>query len=134
MPKVLINPKSSDIETGNAFVQTVELRENGVLLGRAIWAAPSDLSQGVAQIVDLTVPDDRRRNGFGGQLILAVVEQAQIYFKSRGAKLRRLWFSVEQKSQVNARAFLMKHNFHHTASISELLIKQDALIYTRAFD
>ena len=33
VPKVLINPKASDVETGNAFVQTVELRENGVLLG-----------------------------------------------------------------------------------------------------
>jgi hypothetical protein len=42
--------------------------------------------------------------------------------------------SVEQKTQVNARAFLMKHNFHHTASVSELLVKQDALIYTRAFE
>jgi GNAT superfamily N-acetyltransferase len=130
----LINPKAAEGEAGNAFVQTIELRENGVLLGRAIWAAPSDLSQGVAQIVDLTVPEDRRRKGFGSQLILAVVEQARPFFKARGAKLRRLWLSVEQKTQVNARAFLMKHNFHHTASVSELLVKQDALIYTRAFD
>ena len=134
MPKVLINPKAADVEAGNAFVQTLELRENGVLLGRAVWAAPSDLSQGVAQIIDLTVPEDRRRKGLGSQLIVAVVEQARPFFKSRGAKLRRIWLSVEQKTQVNARSFLMKHNFHHTASVSELLMKQDALIYTRAFD
>ena len=67
-------------------------------------------------------------------MILAVVEQARPFFRSRGGKLRRLWLSVEQKTQVNARAFLMKHNFHHTASVSDLLKGQDALIYTRAFD
>ena len=52
---------------------------------------------------------------------MAVVEQARPFFKSRGAKLRRIWLAVEQKTQVIARSFLMKHNFHHTASVSELL-------------
>jgi ribosomal protein S18 acetylase RimI-like enzyme len=132
--KLTLIPKTSEAQAGNAFVQAIELREREALLGCAVWSVPSDLTQGVAQIVDLTVPEDRRRRGYGSQLILAVIEQARPFFKARDAKLRRIWLSVEQKSQVVARSFLMKHNFHHTASISDLLKGQDALIYTRAFD
>jgi hypothetical protein len=56
------------------------------------------------------------------------------FAQAQKLRLRRLWVSVEQKTQVIARAFLTQHGFHHTATMKELLADQDALIYVRTFD
>jgi len=42
--------------------------------------------------------------------------------------------TIEQKDQIVGRAFLTKHGFHHTGSLSELYKKQELLLYTKALD
>ena len=79
----------------------------------------------MAQLLDLTVLPEHRRKGHGSTLITAFIEQAAAYGRASGILTRRLWVSVEQKTQVNARAFLTRHGFHHVATIHELLAKQD---------
>ena len=78
--------------------------------------------------------DAVNRNDPCADIFAAFIEQAASYGNARGVPTRRLWVSVEQKTQVNARAFLTRHGFHHVATIHELLAKQDALVYLRSLD
>ena len=82
----------------------------------------------------LTVVPEHRRKGHGSSLLNAVIQQAALYGSTRGVLTRRVWVSVEQKTQINARAFLTRHGFHHVSTIKELLAKQDALVYLRSLD
>ncbi len=115
----------------DGFYQTVRLADGVLQLGVARWHAGGD---GVIQLLDLAVNPDHRRRGVGSSILREVVQQAAAFHELRKSKFRRVWMSVEQKSQVNGRAFLTKHGFHHTATINELLHKQDALIYVKAMD
>lgn len=115
----------------DGFIQQVELIDGKLILGRARWHAPPG-RDGVVQILDLTIADAERRRGLGGQLIKETIAQAREYLRSRDIRFRRTWISVEQKSQVKARAFLTGHGFHHVSTISNLLTRQDALIYLKA--
>jgi ribosomal protein S18 acetylase RimI-like enzyme len=109
------------------------LREGPAIIATAHWHSAGGL-EGVAQLLDLTVLPEHRRKGHGSTLITAFIEQAAAYGPASGIPTRRLWVSVEQKTQVNARAFLTRHGFHHVATIRELLAQQDALVYLLALD
>ncbi len=136
MPDLVIDPpaprKSS--KSPDSFVQTIDLMDGPTRIGRARWQCVSDVSQGVVQILELTVAPKYRRQGYAHRLMEAVTAQAGDYFKAGGARLRRLWIAVEQKQQVIARSFLMQFGFHHVGTVSELLKEQDLLIYMRTFD
>jgi ribosomal protein S18 acetylase RimI-like enzyme len=121
-------------KSADSFVQTIDLMDGPTRIGRARWQCVSDLSQGVVQILELTVAPKFRRRGHAHRLMEAVTTQAGDYFKAGGARLRRLWIAVEQKEQVIARSFLMQFGFHHVGTVSELLKDQDLLIYMRTFD
>jgi GNAT superfamily N-acetyltransferase len=125
------NPPLPEKPSAEPFVQSIRLTDSGILLGQAQWHASSD---GVAQILDLSIVPDHQRTGLGEQLLHALVTQARAFFRARRSPLRRLWVAVEQKSQVNARAFLTTHGFHHVATVQNLHKGQDTLIYTKAFD
>jgi ribosomal protein S18 acetylase RimI-like enzyme len=115
------------------FLQRIDLREGATVIATANWHAPIG-REGVAQLLDLTVVPEHRRRGRGSALLTLFIEQASLYGRSIGVPTRRLWISVEQKTQVNARAFLTRHGFHHVATIKELLAEQDALVYLRSLD
>jgi ribosomal protein S18 acetylase RimI-like enzyme len=115
------------------YVQTIELREADRTIATARWHTAGG-AEGVAQLLDLIVVPEHRRKGHGSTLITAFKEQAAAYGQATGVVTRRLWVSVEQKTQVNARAFLTRHGFHHVATIHELLAHQDALVYLLALD
>jgi ribosomal protein S18 acetylase RimI-like enzyme len=115
------------------FFQRLELREGGVAIATAHWHVPVG-KEGVAQLLDLTVVPEHRRKGHGSTVLIAFKEQAAAYGKASGIPTRRIWVAVEQKTQVNARAVLTRHGFHHVATIKELLAKQDALVYLLALD
>jgi GNAT superfamily N-acetyltransferase len=116
------------------FLQSIRLTDGETLIGQARWQTSFDPSQGVAQILDLTVMPAFRRKGNGRRLMEAITTQATEYFKWRKLRLRRLWLPVNQKSQVIARSFLMQFGFHHVGTVSELLKDEDLLMYMRTFD
>ena len=117
------------------FLQTLTLKDDaGKPIGLARWHAPGGLTEGVVQILELTIAEPHRRRGHAGRLLKATIDQAVRYHRLHKQPLRRLWFSIEQKTQVNARAFLTQHGFHQTGTISDLLKSQDALIYVRSLD
>ncbi len=119
-------------QSSSGFVQSITLREGTQTIGTARWHAPSS-EDGVAQLLELATWPPHQRRGHGRQLLLAVIGQAREHFHSRGLKLRHMWLGVEQKSQVNARAFLTANGFHHVSTVQDLLRKQDLLIYIKSF-
>lgn len=127
-PPILAAPK------GAPFVQRLQLGPNDAPIATAHWHAPANLSEGVAQLLDLTVSPAHRRQGHAGRLIREVTSQASAYYRSRKSKLRRLWLAVEQKHQVIARALLTSHGFHHIATVKDVLKDEDLMIYSKSFD
>lgn len=119
--------------SNEGFVQTVRILAAGKPLGTARWHVRPGPSDGVAQLLELTITG-RAREGSGRQLLEAVIKQTRAYFKTRGTRLRRMWIAVEQKGQVIGRAFLTEHGFHHVGTIQELMHGQDTLLYMRSFD
>ena len=126
-------PVDSIPATLGGFVQEIRVEDRRQLLAFARWHAPTG-EQGVVQLLELTVVPERRRQGFGGSLLRESIRQAASYHRAAAIPFRRFWVSVEQKSQVVARAFLTQHGFHHVATIANLVAKQDALIYVKSMD
>jgi ribosomal protein S18 acetylase RimI-like enzyme len=118
----------------DGFLQTIRLSDGGRVVGVARWHVRPGSTDGVAQLLDLTVPTTRARHGHGRQLMHAVYAQVQAYFRARRIVPRRLWIAVEQKTQIIGRSFLTGLGFHHVATVSNLMKDQDALVYTRSFD
>ncbi len=115
------------------FIQELRLLDGKAVVATARWHAPLG-EDGVVQILDLSVDPLHQRAGHGSAIMRAIYDQARTLFTSLEIKPRRVWISIEQKSQVIGRAFLSRHGFHHVSTIKNLLRKQDALIYLRAFD
>jgi ribosomal protein S18 acetylase RimI-like enzyme len=114
-------------------LQRIELREADFTIATARWHVPLG-KEGVAQLLDLAVVPEHRRKGHGSTLMKALIAEAAAYGAASGTPMRRIWVSVEQKTQINARAFLTRHGFHHVATIKELLASQDALVYLLSLD
>ena len=102
-------------------------------IGTARWYVPA-VDHGAVQILEIHIAPEVRRKGHGTALLRELIRQVRAYHQARGARFRRLWIAVEQKSQVAARAFLTHVGFHHVATIQNILIKQDALIYLKGMD
>jgi GNAT superfamily N-acetyltransferase len=108
-------------KSAESFVQTVRLLDGEELVAYARWQCTGDLSHGVAQLLELTVSESRRRQGHGRRVMDAVSAQAQEYFRSRKLAMRRLWVAIEQKRQVIGRSFLMQFGFNHEGTMGEML-------------
>ena len=125
-------PRAIDARS-NSFLQRIDLRDARHPIGHAVWHL-IDLDEGVVQLVELTIDPKLRRRGHAGALLNESIAQAKAMCKLRRVPLRRLWVALGQKSQVHARAFLTRHGFHHTSSVTDLLRDQDLLVYVRSFD
>ena len=119
--------------TDRPFVQQVCIKDDYRPLATAWWhASPTRL--GSIQIVDLHVEKIHRRKGIGGQLLNAVIQQAIEYHRRHRRTLRHIWLPIAQKAEIAARAFLSEANFHHVATLSEVLRDEDILLYKRSLD
>ncbi len=133
MPDPVVTPPLPTAPNGRVFVQSLTLGELQKPTATATWSTTGH-PDGVAQIIDLWVTPLERRRGIGTQMLRATVGQIIAYFKVHKRPTRRLWMTIEQKDQIVSRAFLTKHGFHHTGSLSELYKKQELLLYTKALD
>ena len=117
--------------TDGPLIQTITMSDDLEPIGQAAWSAPA-LADGVIQLLSLAIVPIHRRRRHGSKLLAALIEQGRLHCAGRNLKLRQLWCGVEQKTQVDARAFLMHNNFHHVATIQDLLKGQDLLIYKKS--
>lgn len=134
MPKLTYDPPVRTGANAQTFLQTIRLTAGEELVAQARWLVNTDPLHGVAQIIEFTVSPNHRRKGHGHFLMEALTSQATEYFALRKSRLRRVWLSLEQKRQVIARSFLMQFGFNHVGTVSELLKREDLLIYMRTFD
>ena len=124
------------------MIQTIELfgdnhddGDNAVrVIGKAVWHADVATTDGVIQILEFSIDPTVRRQGFGKLLMGEVVRQSLAYQSLRKIALRRLWISLRQKTQIQARAFVSSVGFIHLGTVKELLTGEDAMIYVRTFD
>ncbi len=133
MPDIRFDPPLPSTWEDHPFVQRVELHENDRVIATAQWHAPAG-NDGVVQLLDLSVEPSHRRQGLAGLILTAATKQIVALGKLRKTPVRRIWINVEQKTQIQARAFLTKHSYHHVATVKELLKQQDALVYMRSLD
>ena len=131
MPQFTYDPPLSSTP---GFVQTIRVNGEKQGAGTATWHAPAAGEDGIAQILVFTVPLHHRRAGHGKRLMAAVIGQVLDYHRLRKLPPRRIWMIVRQKQQVIARAFLISQGFVHTATIKELLLDEDALVYVKTFN
>lgn len=125
----IIPPKPDD----RPFVQAVRLTDGPTPIAHGYWhASPTRL--GAIQIVDLYVEKSHRRRGMGRQILRAILDQGIEYHRRQRRTLRQVWFPIAQKKEIIGRAFLAEHNFHHVATISEMLSDEDILVFKRSLD
>ena len=115
------------------LVQTIELLEaDGTLLATAMWFTTG--SDGVIQLLHAEVDADHRRRGIGTRLHAVLLKEANLFFRTRGTRLRRVLVNAEQKNQIVARAWLTHLGFHHVQTITNSLKGQDILVYALGCD
>ena len=122
----------------SGFVQTISLLDGKQMIGVARWhcAAVDDAGEdsGVVQVLELNVTPRHRRRGSGRRLMDGVIEQANEFFRRRESRLKKVWIGVEQKGQVNARAFLTARGFHHIGGAVGLFRDQELMVYVKSLD
>ena len=125
-----------EISATHGIVQTIKLlsHDENISIGAAIWHADALTFDGVIQILEFQIDPTSRRQGFGKLLMGELVRQATAYQSLRKIPLRRLWISLRQKKQIQARAFVSSVGFIHLGTVKELLTDEDAMIYVRTFD
>jgi GNAT superfamily N-acetyltransferase len=133
MPALIYDPPVL-AKWGDPFLQTIRLTDGDKAVGQARWISAQEVTEGVVQIVELTVTPAHRHKGHGRLLMEAVTLQCRDHFKLRKSRLRRIWLALDQKRHVIARSFLMQYTFNHVATVNELLKDEDLLIYMRSFD
>jgi GNAT superfamily N-acetyltransferase len=126
-------PPIDTAKNDEPFFQTLRLMLGEQEIGRCRWHVGNTPDEGVAQLVELFVQPPYRRQGYGGRIMREMFAQAQGYFGARKLRFRRVWLAAEHKGQINARAFLTSHGYHHMATVPDLLKDQDQLIYTKPF-
>jgi len=130
----LVNPPVASYVAGRPFIQTIETTGVGIEPARVVWMCPVDLTQGAVQICDIRVSPDAGRRGVGHALLDDAISQARQLFASQSLPLRRVWIMVAQKTDMTARSFMTQEGFHHIGTISNVLSKQDGLIYSKGLD
>ena len=131
MRDLSFDPAVSDAD---GFFQTIQLHVDGKAVGTARWHALQGGGDGVVQIVDFHVLPPCQRRGHGRRLMGALVEQVRTYHAMRGVSPRRLWVGLRHKTHVIARAFFASQGFTHVATVKDLLVDEDLLVYIRAFN
>jgi GNAT superfamily N-acetyltransferase len=114
------------------LVQTLELLEGEQIIASATWFTTG--TDGLIQLLSLQVEPSHRRKGVGSRLFRVLRKEADLFFRTRGGKLRRVICNAEQKSHIVARAWLTHLGFHHVQTIGNSLKGQDVLVYLLGCD
>lgn len=131
--KIEMEPRLPAGKESGPFTQTIKLTEGPRTMGIARWYTAGSPS-GVSQLLELSIDPSIRRKGHGKTLLRAVMEQAVSLHKQRKIGARRIFINMHQKEQVIGRAFLMSCGFHHIATIPDMLIDEDLMVFVKSFD
>jgi ribosomal protein S18 acetylase RimI-like enzyme len=128
---IRLNPPVGATTTLPVF-QKIELLEAGIVIASATWFTTG--TDGLIQLLSVEVDSDYRRRGVGSRLFAVLLKEANLFFRSRGGRLRRVTACAEQKSHIIARAWLTHLGFHHVQTLTNTLKNQDVLVYLLGCD
>jgi ribosomal protein S18 acetylase RimI-like enzyme len=130
--QVIAEPSAQRASSDESFVQTITLRDGQTVIARGLWHAARD---GTSQILELHVHPEHRRKGHGSRVMQEIFGQIpRVNAARRGVTpVRVIYAVVAQKAQIQARAFLGRHGFHHAATSKHLYLDDEAMVYAKAF-
>lgn len=127
----VVPPANADVAL--PFVQTIELTNDaGVRLAHAIWFTTG--RDGQIQLLHVEVEPNERRRGVGTKLFGLLKREADLFFRSRGGRLRRVHTQAAHVDDIVFRGWLTKQGFHPTNTMTNVLKEQDVMIYLLGCD
>jgi GNAT superfamily N-acetyltransferase len=114
------------------LVQTVELLEEGKPVARAVWHTRG--LDGAIDLLHVEVEPGHRRRGVGTKLFTLLKKEADLFFKTRGQRLRRVVTQAAHRDDIVFRGWLTKQGFHPTNTMTNVRHKQDVMIYLLGCD
>lgn len=127
-----LTPPSSALTTA-PLIQKVELlNDAGQAIAHATWFSTG--ADGQIQLLHLEVMPAERRRGVGTKLFLLLRKEADLFFRSRGQRLRRVFLYAAHRDDIVFRGWLTKQGFHPTNTMTNVLKKQDVMIYLLGCD
>ena len=119
--------------TAMPLIQTIELLEaDGRVMGTLTWFTTG--ADGVIHLLFAEIDPAHQRRGVGTRLFNVLLKEANLFFRARGGRLRRVIANAEQKNHIIARAWLTHLGFHHVQTITNSLQGQDVLVYLLGCD
>ena len=115
------------------LVQTIELlNDSGGRVAHAIWFTTG--RDGQIQLLHVEVEPAERRRGAGTKLFGLLKKEADLFFRSRGQRLRRVFLHAAHRDDIVFRGWLTKQGFHPTNTMTNVLVKQDLMVYLLGCD
>ena len=86
------------------------------------------------RMLHVEVDAKERRRGVGTKLFTLMRKEADLFFRSRGQRLRRIFCYAAHRDDIVFRGWLTKQGFHPTNTMTNVLKKQDVMIYLLGCD
>ena len=85
-------------------------------------------------MLHLEVEPNARRRGVGTKLFALLRAEADLFFRSRGGRLRRVFLNAAHRDDIVFRGWLTKQGFHPTNTMTNVLRRQDYMVYLLGCD
>ncbi len=115
---------------GTARALRIDLHDHARQIGTMLLTL--GMADGVIQIIDIQIDPSLRRIGHGSTLFVEGLRQASLLLAP--ALPRRVVVLLGQKSQLLARAFILRHGFHHIKTLPSLGANEDVMVYVKGLN
>lgn len=102
------------------------------IIGSVSWDTRGGLNDGVIELIGLGITQNSRRQGIAKELVLTLISETKKLFKSKGYKLRVIYFFME-RSNNTARRFYKNMGFREVSIIPAFYPNDDAVIWIKYF-
>lgn len=113
-------------------LKTIICETNGKIIGTISWDTRGGINDGVIELIGLGVSQDYRRQGVAEELVLTLIDEAKVFFKGEGYKLRVIYFFMERENK-GGRAFYKNMGFREVSIIPAFYSNDDGTIWIKYF-
>jgi len=93
--------------------------DNENIAGAVQWQVKENPNAGVAELEEMFVTENYRKQGIGSELLKYLIEDVKQFFSSKGIKPRKIYLFVS-KNNPAARKLYEKHGFKPIAEVNDL--------------
>lgn len=127
-----VTPPAAALGTSPIIQKLELLNDSGVPIAHATWFSTG--RDGQIQLLHVEVEPALRRKGVGTKLFALLKKEVDLFFRSRGSRLRRIHTHAAHRDDIIFRGWLTKQGFHPTNTMTNVLKKQDCMIYLLGCD